>query len=69
MTVQEEMNNPKEQELCLNGEEHTGATHVLLRWPAVSEVDVSGMPIEVEPSHQYPVTFCCHVTHDSRGAL
>ena len=24
--------------------------------------------VGVEPSHQYSLTFCCHVTEDSRGA-
>jgi len=33
----------------------------LLRWPMTSEVDVGGMAVEVEPSHQYPGMFCCHV--------
>jgi len=42
---------------------------VLLRWLTMSEVDVGGMAVEVEPFHQYPVTFCCHVTDGSRGAV
>ena len=29
----------------------------LLPWPIMSEVDVSGMAVEVEPSHQYSFTF------------
>ena len=33
-----------------------------------SEVDVGGIAVEVEPSHQYPVTFCCRVTDGSREA-
>ena len=32
------------------------------------EVDVGGMSVEDEPSHQYTITFCCPVT-GSRGAL
>lgn len=28
-----------------------------------SEADVGGMGIEVEPSHQYSFTFCCHATY------
>ena len=34
----------------------------------MSEVDVGGMAEEVEPSHQYPVMFCCHVAGGSREA-
>ena len=41
----------------------------LLNCPATSEVDVDGMAVEVEPSHQYPVTFCCCVIDGSRGAV
>lgn len=26
----------------------------------MSEADVNGTTAEVEPSHQYPITFCCH---------
>ena len=33
-----------------------------------SEADVSGAA-DVEPSHQYPVTFCCCVTDGSREAV
>jgi len=28
----------------------------------MSEVDAGGMAVEVEPSSQYSITFCCHVT-------
>ena len=42
---------------------------ILLCWPTTSEADVCGIAVEVEPSHQYPVTCCCHVIDDSRGAL
>ena len=42
---------------------------VLLGWPITSEADVSGMAVEVELSHQYSVSFCCHVTDGSRGAI
>ena len=31
----------------------------------MSEVDVGGMAVEVEPSQQYSFTFCCHVTDGS----
>ena len=42
---------------------------ILLSWPSMSEADVGGMAVEVEPSHQYSATFCCHVTDGSRGAV
>jgi len=29
--------------------------------------NVGGTAVEAEPSHQYPVTFCCCVTDGSRG--
>jgi len=32
-------------------------------------VDVGGMAVEVEPSHQYPITCCCCVTDGSRGDI
>jgi len=41
---------------------------ILSCWPATSEADV-GLAGEVETSHQYYVTFCCHVTDVSRGAV
>jgi len=31
------------------------------------EADVGGMAIEAEPSHQYSVSFCCHMADGSRG--
>ena len=42
---------------------------ILLCWPTTWEADVGGMAVEVEPSHHYPVTFCCCVTDGSRGAV
>jgi len=36
--------------------------------PTVSESDVGGMAAEVEPSHQYSITCCCHTTDSSRRA-
>jgi len=42
---------------------------ILLCWPTTSEVDVGDMAVEVEPSHQYSVIFCCHATDDSGGAV
>jgi len=41
---------------------------ILLPWP-MSEVDVGVMAVEAEPSHQYSVTCCCHVTDGSKGAV
>lgn len=35
---------------------------MLLSWPTKSEAYVGGMAVEDESPHQYPVTFCCHVT-------
>jgi hypothetical protein len=42
---------------------------VLLCWSTTSEVDVGDMTVEVEPSRQYAVKFCCHATDDSRRAV
>jgi len=42
---------------------------ILLCWHTTLEADVGGMAAEVEPSHQYPITLCCRVTDDSRGAV
>ena len=33
------------------------------------EVYVGGMAVEVEPSHWCFITFCCHVTDGSKGAV
>jgi len=42
---------------------------ILLWWPTVSVADVGGMAVEVEPSHQCSVTFCCHARDGSREAV
>jgi len=42
---------------------------VLLCWPTMSEADVNDMAVEVEPSCQYSIKFCCRATDDSRGAV
>jgi len=42
---------------------------ILLCWPMMSEKDVGGMAVEVEPFQQYFITFCCHETDGSRGAV
>jgi len=34
-----------------------------------SEMDFGGMAAEVEPSHQYSITFCSCVTDGNRGAV
>ena len=43
--------------------------HILLCWPMISEKDVGGVTVGVEPSHQYPVMICCHVTDGSREVV
>ena len=40
----------------------------LLCWPTTSEANVVDMAVEVEPSSQHSVKFCCRATDDSRGA-
>jgi len=40
---------------------------ILLCLPTTSEADVGDMAVEVEPSRQYSVKFCCRATDDSRG--
>ena len=42
---------------------------ILLCWPTTSEVVVGGMAVEVEPSHQYSVRYCCCTTDGSRSAV
>ena len=42
---------------------------ILLCWPTLSQVDVCSMTVEVEPLHQYSITFCCCATNGSRGAV
>ena len=37
--------------------------------PTILEVDGSGVAVSAEPSHQYFVTFCCHVTDGIRGTV
>lgn len=37
-----------------------------LCWSVTSEAVVGGIAGEVEPSHQCPITFCCHSSHGSR---
>jgi len=32
---------------------------ILWCWPTTSEVDAAGRAEEAEPSHQYPIPFCC----------
>ena len=34
-----------------------------------SEADAGGMVVETERPHRYPVTFYCHVTDGSKGAV
>ena len=42
---------------------------ILLCWLTMSEADVGGMAVEVEPSHRYFITFCCYVTDGCRVAV
>ena len=35
----------------------------------MSEADGGGMEVEIEPSHQYSTTFCCHVTDGNTGTV
>ena len=42
---------------------------ILLCWPTTAEANVVDMAVEVEPSRQYSVKFCCRATDDSRGAI
>ena len=42
---------------------------LLLSWPTISEVDVSGMAVEAKHSCQHSITFCFHSTDGSRGAV
>ena len=39
----------------------------LLCWPTVSEVDVGGMAVEVEPSCQYFSMFCCQMAAEGQS--
>ena len=42
---------------------------ILLSKHMTSEVDANGIAVEVEPSSQYHITCCYHVTDSSRGAV
>ena len=42
---------------------------ILLSCPTTSEMEVGAMAVEFEPSHQYPITFCCRVPDGSRRAV
>jgi len=42
---------------------------ILLFWLTTSEANIGDTGAEVEPSHQYPVIFCCCVTDGSRGMI
>ena len=41
----------------------------VLCWLITVEADGGGTAVEVKPSHQYSIAFCCHVTDGSRGAV
>lgn len=40
-------------------------TPILLGLPTASEIDVGGMAVEVEPSRQYFIQFCCCVIDET----
>ena len=42
---------------------------ILLCWLTTSEANIVDMAVEVEPSRQYSIKFCCRATDDSRGAV
>jgi len=42
---------------------------IVLCWPMTPEVDAGGMAVEVEPSHQYSIVYCCCATDGSRGPI
>jgi len=42
---------------------------ILLCWATVSEIDGGGMAVEVSPSRQCSVTFCCCAMDGSRRAV
>jgi len=44
----------------------SNASHFIM---LAQQADGGGMAVEVEPSHQYSVTFCCCMTEGCRGAL
>ena len=57
----------------LNPNKTTAAPKVMppisLCWLTATEADVGAMAVEVEPSHQYSITFYCCVTDGSGGAV
>lgn len=38
-------------------------------WPTMSEAGIGCLTVEIEPSHQYSIACCYHVTGGSRGAV
>ena len=42
---------------------------ILLSWPTTSKADADGITVEVKPSLQHPITFCCCMTDGSRGTV
>jgi len=42
---------------------------ILLQCSTTSEAVGGGMVVEIEPSHKYSVTCCCHMTDGSREAV
>lgn len=42
---------------------------ILLCWPTTSQNSFGDMAVEIECSHQFCITFCCHATQGSRGTV
>ena len=42
---------------------------LLLCWSTMTEGDIGGVAVEVEPSHQHSIPFCCFATAGSKGAV
>lgn len=42
---------------------------VILCWFTTSVADAGDMTVEVELSHQPPITFCCSMTNGSTGEI
>ena len=40
---------------------------ILLCWLTTAKMDVGGMAVKVEVSHQYSIKFCCCVTEAAAG--
>jgi len=59
----------QQKPLCFTKAALKVKTPTLIYWPVTSGANVDGMAIRTEPSHQYSITFCYHVTDGSKGAV